>query len=272
MKSFKNPFRFTSLLRPMIYLFLFSLIYGFGTLKLMDLPSPYNDISRCLLLSVFGLGLYFVSTLIWGKKRQTLTPKRAGEVWSLCLLLAVVTTWVISPLSLQGGNLGLLLLGAVLGTVCLLFALPTLILFFRAIYNGIDSLSDQIKFVRLAWRGKFWYILDLWLMLFVLMYAWDNFMGGPLFSAGTFDAPSIFTTLMYLKEPTIYFEMILLFSQSAPGTWELTMLGILEAVLMVFLECNIIAWIGQAGQQMWNEYHYNKPIEKNSPSLPRQKH
>lgn len=42
MKPLKNPFRFTSLLRPMIYLFLFSLIYGFGTLTLLDLPAPWN--------------------------------------------------------------------------------------------------------------------------------------------------------------------------------------------------------------------------------------
>lgn len=265
MKPLKNPFRFTSLLRPMIYLFLFSLIYGFGTLMLLDLPAPWNDITRTLLLAVFGLGLYFVSTLIWGKKRKTLALKRTAEVFGLCLFLAVFTTVVISPLSLQGNHVVWLIVGAILGTFCLLFALPTLVLFFRAIYDGIDSFGEQVKFVRLPWKGRFWYILNLWLMLFVLMYAWDNFMGGPLYSGGGFDAPSIFTTLMYLKEPTIYFEMILLLSQGAAGTWELTMLGILESLLMVFLECNLIAAIGEAGQQMWNEYHYNKPIEKNSP-------
>lgn len=249
MKKWKNPFRFTSVFKPMVYLFLFSLLYGYGTLWLLSLPDPWNELLRTIWLAFFGLGLYFVCTLIWGKKRKTLALKKSGEVFLVCLALNLFTAYCISPLSLVSGNLALSLTGAILGTLFLLLALPSLILFFQAVYEGRSGWKEQVDFVLNAWKERFWYILNLWLLLFVLMFVWDNLMGGPLYAGARFDAPSIFTTLLFLKEPTIYFEMILVLSNGASGTWELVMLGVMESLLMVFLECNIISWYGHAARK-----------------------
>lgn len=253
-QGIKNPFRFTSLFRPMVYLFLFSLIYAPGTFWLMNLPQPWSDLARCVWLALFGLGLYFICTLVWGKKRKTLALSKSGEVFLVCLILNLFTAWCISPLSLVSGNLALSLCGAILGTVFLLFALPSLILLFRAVYEDIQGWKAQLDFILNAWKQKFWVILNLWLLLFVLMFAWDNLMGGPLYSAVRFDAPSLFTSLLFMKEPTVYFELILFLSNGGEGTYELVMLGVLEAVLGVFLECNIISWIGRAAQEA-NDVH-----------------
>lgn len=245
MKHF--PFRFTSLIRPMIYLFLFSLVYGYGELFLLNLSSSWSSLLSCLWLSLFGLGLYFVCTLIWTKKRKTLSLPKVLEVLGLCLGLNLFTNYCISPLSLTSGPL--VLVGAFLGTIFLLFAIPTFILIFKAIYEDIPSFKEQFNAVIITWKKKFWLILNLWLVLFGWMYLWDNFMGGPLYSAIRFDAPSLFTSLIFLKEPTVYFEMILFFSQGAEGTYELVMLGLLEAILVTFLACNLISWFGQAFDQ-----------------------
>ncbi len=243
MKTF--PFRFTSLLRPMIYFFFFSLGYGLGELYLLQYDAPRWI--ECIWLAIFGLGLYFVCTLIWGKKRQTLAWPKVLEVLGLCLGLNLFTTYCISPLSLAQGPL--VLLGALLGTGCLLGALPTLILFFKAIYEDQKTFQAQWQSVLATWRQKFWVILNLWLLLFGLMFLWDNLIGGPLYTATRFDAPSLFTTLLFLKEPTVYLELILSFSLGADGTYELIMLGLMEALGAIFLECNIISWYGQAYQE-----------------------
>ncbi len=237
-------FRFTSIMRPMIYLFLFSLGYGLGELYLIQFMAPWNTLLECGWLALFGLGVYFVCTLIWGKKRQTLAPLKVLEVFTLCLILNLFTAYCLSPLSLTSG--WRTILGAILGTSSLLFALPTLILFFKAIYEDQMNFKLQFQSVIAVWKTKFWLILNIWLFLFALMYIWDNFMGGPLYSATRFDAPSLFTSLLFLKEPTIYLEMILYFSLGAQGTYELVMLGLMEAILGVFLECNILSWYGQA--------------------------
>lgn len=241
MKSFS--FRFTSIMRPMIYLFLFSLGYGLGELYLIQLNSPWNTLLSCLWLALFGLGLYFVCTLIWGKKRKTLAPLKVLEVLALCLGLNLFTAYCLSPLSLTSG--WRTILGAILGTIALLLALPTLILFFKAIYEDQMSFKAQCQRVLAVWKAKFWLILNGWLLLFALMYLWDNLLGGPLYSATRFDAPSLFTSLLFLKEPTIYLEMILYFSLGAEGTYELVMLGLMEALCGIFLECNLLSWYGQ---------------------------
>lgn len=245
MKNF--PFRFTSIMRPMIYLFLFSLIYGYGELILLNEETFWSPLLGCFWLSLFGLGLYFVCTLIWKKKRKTLSLFKVLEVLSLCLGLNLITTYIISPLSLTSGSF--VLIGAFLGTLFLLFALPTLILLFKAIYDDIPSLSEQFGAVFSVWKKKFWLVLNLWLALFGWMYLWDNLLGGPLYSAIRFDAPSLFTSLLFIREPTVYFEMILFFSTGAEGTYELVMLGIMESILVIFFACNIISWLGQAFYQ-----------------------
>ncbi len=242
MKSF--PLRFTSIMRPMIYLFLFSLGYGVGELYLIQLSTSWNTFLECVWLALFGVGLYFVCTLIWGKKHKTLAVSKVLEVLGLCLILNLFTAYCISPLSLVNGPL--VLLGAILGTFCLLFALPTLILFFKTIYEDQMNFKVQCQLVLKVWKSKFWIILNLWLLLFALMYGWDNLLGGPLYSATRFDAPSLFTSLLFLKEPTLYLEMIVYFSSGAQGTYELMMLGLMEAVIGVFLECNILSWYSQA--------------------------
>lgn len=249
MKNFKNPFRFTSIFKPMVYLFIFSLAYGYGTLKLIELEQPWNNLLRSIWLALFGLGLYFICTLIWGKKRKTLALKKSGEVFLLCLVLAFFTAYVISPLALASGDALRLIAGAILGTVFLLFALPTLILIFRAIYEDCQTIPEQFAFVRTVWKKKFWFILNLWLLLFILMFLWDNVFGGPLYIRSGFDTPGLFTNVLFLKQPTVYFEMIWMLSASAAGTYELIMLGIIEAILEIFLECNIISWIGRASQE-----------------------
>lgn len=246
MSKFKNPFRFTSIFKPMVYLFLFSLVYGFGTIRMIELDLPFNDLLRSVWLAFFGLGFYFICTLIWGKKRKTLALAKSGEVFGLCLLLALLTAYVISPLSFGTNDPFRLIAGALLGSVFLLFALPTLILIFRAVYEDRMSARAQYSFVCKVWKEKFWYILNLWLLLFILMFAWDNFLGGPLYTHSGFGAPGLFATVLFLKEPTVYFEMIWMLASNASGVYELIMLGLMEAILEIFLECNIISWIGHA--------------------------
>ncbi len=245
-KKWVNPFRFTSLFKPMVYMAIFCIAYAFGYLSFINISAGMSQIAAllcgALILSVFGVALYFVCTLVWGKKRATLGAKKIAHVWIVCLVLALFTSFGIGPLAYAGGNTLMLIAGAVLGLVMLLFALPTLILFFYAVYSGHESWNDQILAVMDYWKSNPMRIINYWLVIFLIMYLWDNMLAGPLYSAGAFDAPALFSNLMYLSQPGT-FTILLLMNGTAQVT-ELVMLTTMGAIILVFLSCNTISWIG----------------------------
>ncbi len=251
-KKFTNPFRFTSLFKPMVYLLLFSLAYSAGWLYWTShAPETLNpclvSLPGCLMLSVYGLCLYFVCTLVWGKKRGTLSAKKALSVWIVCLLVALVCMYGLTPLSYAGGNAALLILGAFCGLAFLFLVIPCLLFWFYAVYLGIEGFRDQFAFVERCWKTGGMKALNLWLIVFLLIWLWDSLMGGPLYSGSGFDAPGICTSLFFMGEPGTYFVLLLMLGHGFNG--DLLMLTAMQSLFLVFYACNTISWIGQICQK-----------------------
>ncbi len=263
MEKMKGLFRFTSLLKPMIYLIVFSLLYGAGALWSLSLPSGWGGLICCLFAGLYGLCLYFVCGLCWGKKRGTLSVPIMIEVFVLSLVLALIAMYVLSPLAITTSVL-LYLLGAVLGTILLFFGIPSLIVIFRTLYEGITSFKEQISAVILAWKTHFWRILNVWLIFVLVLFFWDGFIAGPLYSPSGLNPAALMSSLVLLRQPGVSAEMMVLMGASGDGIGELVMLLALCAILEVFFECNMIVWTGNDAASAWKQEKKESKNEKTS--------
>ena len=252
LKKLTSLFRFTSLLKPMIYWVVFSLLYGAGAIWSLTLSTEWSGLITCLFWALYGVALYFICGLCWGKKRGTLSIQIVAEVFALSLVLALVAMYVLSPLALTASPV-LYILGALIGLVFLFFAIPSLILIFRALYEGKTGFKEQIDAVLLAWKKNFWRILNVWLIFVLVLYFWDSFIGGPLYSSSGLNPAALMSSLILLRQPGLSAEMMVLMGASGEGIGELVVLLAICALLEIFFECNMIVWLGDAAAKTWNE-------------------
>lgn len=246
LKFLTNHVRFTSLFKAMVYLALFSAVYGAGQLWLMKLPSGIwvGQLVQSAWLAAYGLGLYFVCCNIWGLRKGTLSWPVALGLSGFLWIFNTLVSWLSLfnwQLTFGQSSVWSRLPAAILGLLLLLFGVPCLFLVMRALYEGKQNPKAIYQFVQSAWHNQFGKLLNTWLLWLLVLLVWDNFFGGPLFLMPGWNALGLFANLIFLKEP--FFNVLLLVSNSSgqPGMVELTILWTMASLAALVVESNLIA-------------------------------
>lgn len=238
----EKTFRFTSLFKPLVYLILFSLIYDAGYLWLSN-STEYFALAGTMWMAVYGLGVYFVCSLAWGKKRGTLEWKKIGIVLLWCLFWGVIVQLIsILYLALYGNMAGMLLSYSISGAG-LIFAVPLGVLLFRLLYNNVTQPHMILASISETLRRHFGKLINSWLVLLLVMIAWDSMFYGPL-AANEMNVPMMFSNLVFYGAPFMFPVMIFMLSGGtlAAGMTELAILYILSGIFLCWLSLNMVCW------------------------------
>ncbi len=213
-KPEKQGFRpaFTSILKPMIYAVLFSLIYsvGYVFLNMLSIDGKLTfwifTLLSLIWVSLYGLSVYFVCSLVWTKKAGALRKDRllkiAGMVFGSAAavnLAGYLCSWLLQS------NLFLRLLAALICLFFYVFFVPACCLYFYGVYEEdrpkLELLFRQItESIRRSFSGT----VNLWLILFLVLIGWQSLFSGPLSIMFGFDPGALLLSFLYMGEPFCY--------------------------------------------------------------------
>lgn len=241
--SFFKKFHFTSLLKPMIYVFLFSIVYTAGYFFMMQstLPLALSITLEVLWVSLFGLGLYFAAGLAWGQKRKTLALDRVLMVlaWNVCWsAFASVIPWLVGLFF----NPVIYWLWQAASLVLLIFLMPATFEYYYALYEGMESLRNILRSIWTSLIHNFSKTVNPWLVLLLLIIGWSTLFAGPLSIAQGANAGMLISSLLYLGSPCSYWVLLAFLNMGGEGVAALIVLEVLISILFTWLEVNLIAW------------------------------
>lgn len=243
---------FTSLLKPMFYMILFSVLYGIGytAVTIRNLTDPMPEIGimifDTLWLAVYGLGMYFAFTLIWGKKRGTLRAENTWKVllWNILISLTIRGAAVLA-LWLSQYPAGMIA-GALLCLAILICAFPVVLIFWYLIYldedrTFVDTAVQTFQMIARKPAGT----LNGWLIVLAVQIVWNSLFSGPLSVLISFNPGIYMINFMYLGEPFVY-SVLLGYLSMAAGAADLTyvlMLDVLFSLVLVWALSNLGLYI-----------------------------
>ena len=250
---------FTSLLKPMFYIILFSVLYGIGytavTVRNMTSPMPETGIMifDTLWLAVYGLGMYFVFTLIWGKKRGTLRAENTWKVllWNILISLTIRGAAVLA-LWLSRYSAGLIA-GALLCLLVLICAVPVILVFWYLIYLDEDRtfVDTAVRTFQIIFRKPV-AVQNGWLIILAVQIVWNSLFSGPLSVLISFNPGVYMINFMYLGEPFVY-SVLLGYLSAVTGAADLTyvlMLDVLFSLILVWAVSNLGLYIRRQTYQI----------------------
>lgn len=244
----KAKIRFTSILKPMIYGWMFSLAFCLGYYFIVDLEMNIwlQMIVVSLWLAIYGLGLYFCAGLVWGRRAGTLKGAKTGRV----ILWNFIWNFVLSLLCYFGDsyfkytNMVLFVIFEIIALVFLIGFIPVTCWYYKNLYNGKLSIKDLIASVKTVWEKKGLSALNPWLVLLLVMVAWDSLFAGPMGLTNGFDALTLLSSLLFMGSPCSYWVLLLYLHAAGSGVAELVVLYICSSVLVNWYEINLIDWLG----------------------------
>ncbi len=244
----KENIHFVKYLKPMIYLLVFSVLYG-GLYLLTtnwQINTLFKQLVQGLLVSCYGVAWYFVMGLIWGRKKGTLSGKSVLLVLAWCFVWGVLGGALLPYLSFLVLNnfIGRLII-QILAAVGLMVFVPATILFFRGVYKGESRLPVLFNQIKLSMIARPSAVFNPWLILLLLALFWDSMFNGPLTIYYGFNAPVLFANLLYLSYPMVYPLMLVVsgWNYMASLSEMITLLS-LSSLVCVWLSVNMCAWIG----------------------------
>lgn len=245
-QKLQERFRFTSLFKPLVYLILFSLIYDIGYVWAADQGFAMAALSVAW-KALYGLGLYFVCTLAWGRKRGALSGRITLYVliWSV---LPAAFVWMMDTALLDwyGNPAGMLLLYG-LSAMLLIFLIPYTLLLWHGLYMGETSLKRLFESAWDKLKANYTKIINFWLILFLVRVVWDSMFAGPLGMNESFNLVLLLSNLVYLGWPMMYPVMLIMLSKNGigGGIGELILLYVLWDLLLCWLALNAVCWLGE---------------------------
>lgn len=233
---------FTSILKPLIYGVIFSLIYSFGYIGFTllsisgSLPSLLFSILSVLWTAIYGIAVYFCLTLVWKKKQGALSAQRMLKVtsWSLLWVLGAHLTgyfcsWMLSS------NLILRVLAALFCAFFFIFMVPATVLFYYGVYEEDEKTKVELLLRQTVTSLKrhFSACINPWLLIFFALILWQTLFAGPMSILTGFDPGSLLTSFVFLSEPFCFPVML---GMLAGGllTSELTYVMVLDAMFSLF--------------------------------------
>lgn len=245
----KWRFHFTKYLKPMFYILLFSAVYMLGYLGLTAIPvsgmaSYLIDCLRIIWIAVYGVGLYFTSTLVWGKKRKTLSGTCVSRVflWNLAWTFVSLTVSSISRISMA-----FYVISSILSAFLLIFLMPATILFWYGVYRQEQDVKGILESIRESLKKHPAKILNPWLILFFAMVGWDSLFQAPLSIAWQISAPALLANLLSISAPFSFPILLLsIIGTSMPQEYvAVIMLDVLFSLVLCFLMVNLASWTAE---------------------------
>lgn len=251
----EKNFRFTSIFKPLIYLIVFSVIYSFGLVWLSQQDSSLFSAGSVLWMAAYGLCVYFVCTLVWGRQRGTLSWRAIAVVlgWNVVWGIAVhLLSWAYN---LSYGNMLAMLVVYAVSAAGLVFLVPYTLLVWRGLYkaaglpDGGNSLSFKDLFTN-AWQiliSHFGKIVNSWLVLLLVIIFWDSMFLAPMGLDESMNLAQVFSNMIYYGAPGMYPVMLLMLSGGnlASGMAELALLFVLSGIVLSWFSLNMVSWISR---------------------------
>lgn len=258
----QENFHFTSLLKPMIYAILFGIVYNLAYLWLINtgVQSGLQQFVEILLLCLYGLSWYFVATLAWGRQRGTLSGTKCSLVLLWLLAWNVLTFYVIQPLYqtavTHNANAFLMILIQLAGAFVLICMIPATLLYFKGIYEGNTDLKTLLCSIRASMKEHASPIFNSWLILFLIMVAWDTLFSGPLTVYFGFNACRLSVMLLSMGNPMAFWMSLtwLAAGGASSGYAYAIVLTALFGLIENFLAINLIVYIGKFWIRRQPEY------------------
>ena len=250
-KGFK--LQFSAAVKPSIYMIVLSCLYSvlYMLSARANFSSSVSLAAQTLLFGAYGLGLYFVCTMMWGKKPGVLSLGKTCLVlaWNLfwiCMvnLISYAYTLVVNA----GLSQWILLIVQLLAGLLIIFLVPATLLFYKALYEDAESSKEILGSIWVSLKKSPSAILNAWLILFIVLMVWDTLFSGPLSIYYGFNATLLMANLLYIGNPMFYWIMMLFVSGAQGAFVYMILLYILWGLLCTWLEMNLIAWIGSKWQ------------------------
>ncbi|MCF0261061.1 MAG: hypothetical protein HUJ54_14470 [Erysipelotrichaceae bacterium] len=244
----KFKIRFTSLLKPAIYAIVFSCLYSLAYLWISGQieNQPASLAAQILLVSVYGVGLYFVCTLVWGKQHGVLNLSCTGKVfgWNIVWAAAAALISWLYVMVISSSSLFLLLAVQILAGVLLIFLIPFTLLFYKGVYEKEEDLKSLLAGVWKSFLKAPTGVLNPWLLLFLALVGWDTLFSGPMGIYYGFNAAGLLSSLIFIGNPMFYWMMLLYVSGGQGAFMYMIILYILSGLIFTWLWLNLAAWTG----------------------------
>ncbi|MCF0258423.1 MAG: hypothetical protein HUJ54_01060 [Erysipelotrichaceae bacterium] len=245
----KFKIRFTALLKPAIYAIAFSCLYSLAFLWISGLME--NQLAslalQTLLVSLYGVGLYFVCTLVWGRRHGVLNLSCVGKVFGWNVLwsaAAALVSWLYVIVVNSNTGWFFLLLVQLMAGALLIFLVPFTLLFYKGVYEKEEDLKGLLAGVWSSWKKSPTGILNPWLLLFLAMVGWDTLFSGPMGIYFGFNAAGLLSSLVFIGNPMFYWIMMLYVSGGQGAFMYMIVLYILSGLVFTWLWLNLAAWTG----------------------------
>jgi hypothetical protein len=209
----------------------------------MDTGFLVSAAMQAVLLTVYGIGWYWMCTLVWKRGAGSLSGGRLGRValWNVLWNIVVIGLLEYGYQTYSDNGIIMMVL-QILAGVLLIVLVPLTFCFYEQTSREKLPAFDIKSFLKSAWKHKT-ALSDAWIIFYFLLAGWDSLFAGPLSFAQGFDPCAQMINLWVLGNPVSYPATLISIGTAFEGRSELILLYVMAGLFFTWLAWNLIAWM-----------------------------
>lgn len=218
-KNLKN-FQVRKLFKPLVYTLILSFLYNLLYLYSMNTTTNVIAYACQIVLGLLGsLGFYFICTMCWGKKKNTLSLNHLIYILVLQAIYIFIIQGILTPLYYAFGNITwAAVIIQLMSAMGIIFMMPLQLIYYYGLYEGVQGPKALLAYVWDKFKVHFKPLLNWFCTIFLIVVALDTLWWGMFSMINGFNATEILSRMYFMGNPMMswmmYFYMSVLTGSS----------------------------------------------------------